>query len=144
MITCDQYFGGKPHTAAHTAAAVDLLERRNRLREEYYAASGAAPDIDPDTDTEISGKKNGSGDGGFRVPQTTTGAGDSSHKEARGLDDSDQQDAFDAWLDQFEDGHGGNSKLEEYGLYREAPKATHTWCHLTTRAPGSGKRTFQP
>jgi len=153
MITLDQYFGArKAHieaTPEKYAAADELLGRRNRLREEYYAATACEPDIDPDTGTEISGKKNGSGDGGFRVSTTTTGAGDSSHKEGKGVDDSDQDDEFDLWLNQFEvpmpNGQpGGNTKLEEYGLYREHPDTTLTWCHLTTRAPGSGKRTFWP
>jgi len=149
MITREHYFGAKEHTPEHEAAFDDLIDRRQQLREEYYAATGAEPDIDPDTGTEISGKKGGSGDGGFRLSTATTGTTDSSHKEARGLDDSDQQNKFDAWLDQFEvpmlDGRpGGNTKLEEYGLYREHPSKTITWCHLTTRAPGSKKRTFMP
>jgi hypothetical protein len=144
MISLDQYFGHKKHTEDHEVAAADLLTRREALRQEYYAATGAEPDIDPDTGTEISGAKNGTGDGGFRLSTATTGAPDSSHKQACGIDDSDQQNKFDAWLDQFEDGHGGNSKLEEHGLYREHPSKTNTWVHLTTRAPHSGKRTFMP
>ena len=56
----------------------------------------------------------------------------------------DPGDRLDTWLNDFEDGQGGNSKLEEYGLYREAPSATPNWVHLTTRPPHSGKRTFQP
>lgn len=144
MISPEQYFAHKPYTAQHEAAAIDLLDRRQRLRNEYYEATGRGPDIDPDTGTEISGSKNGNGDGGFRLQTATTGKPGSSHKEARGLDDSDQDNAFDKWLDQFEDGRGGNSKLQEYGLYREHPSTTPTWCHLTTRAPGSGKRTFYP
>jgi len=149
VITQEKYFGSKPHLETHEAAAADLLDRRNRLREEYYADTGRTPDIDADTGTEISGKKNGSGDGGFRVPTSATGASDSSHKEAKGVDDSDQDDSFDAWLDEFEvpmpNGQpGGNTKLAEYGLYREHPSTTKTWSHLTTRAPGSGKRTFWP
>jgi len=47
----------------------------------------------------------------------------------------------------------GNGKLDEtitdalleaHGLYREHPEATPGWCHLTTRAPKSGRRTFYP
>ena len=149
MINEGEYFGGKSRTEGQEFAAGILLDRRNLLRQEYYEATGKPPDIDPDTGTEISGKKNGSGDGGFRYSASKTGAIDSSHKEARGVDDSDQDDAFDTWLDQFEvpmpDGQpGGNTKLEEYGLYREHPSTTPTWCHLTTRAPSSGKRTFMP
>lgn len=144
MITNEQYFGSKPHTQAHEAAAADLLERRNALREDYHTATNTEPDIDPDTGTEISGKRGGSGDGGFRLRTATTGRILSSHKEATGVDDYDRGNEFDTWLDQFEDGHGGNSKLEQYGLYREHPSTTMTWCHLTTRPPGSGRRTFYP
>jgi len=156
MITREQYFGAKPHTPEHEAAADDVLVRREALRQEYYASTGCGPDVDPDTGTEISGKKNGSGDGGFRLKGSATSIDPvtgrerlTSHAEAKAVDDSDQGDAFDKWLDQFEvpmpNGKpGGNSKLEEYGLYREHPSATPTWCHLTTRPPGSGKRTFMP
>jgi len=148
-ISLAQYFGAKPHTAEHESAANDLLDRRNRLVEEYYAETGRTPDIDPDTGTEISGSKNGSGDGGFRLQTATTGKRKSSHKDAKGVDDYDKDDAFDRWLDRFEvpmpgGMPGGNTKLEEYGLYREHPVSTPSWCHLTTCAPGSGKRTFYP
>jgi hypothetical protein len=149
MITKEQYFGAKVHTPEHEAAFDSVNDRRQRLRDEYYLSTGREPDIDPDTGTEISGKKGGSGDGGFREQTTATGATDSPHKGARAIDDSDQKDEFDAWLDQFEvpmpNGQpGGNTKLEEYGLYREHPSKTPTWVHLTDRAPGSGKRTFMP
>jgi len=149
VITREQYFGAKPHTTEHEAAADDLLARRNRLCDEYYSVTARTPDIDPDTGTEISGSRGGAGDGGFRLPTATTGRTLSSHKEARGVDDYDEDDGFDKWLDQFEvpmpDGEpGGNTKLEEYGLYRESPSTTPTWCHLTTRAPPSGRRTFYP
>lgn len=144
MITNAQYFGTKPHTQAQEAVAADLLERSNTLWDEYATAVGRGPDIDPDTGTEISGSKNGSGDGGFRLPTATTGRTLSSHKEARGLDKSDQDNGFDIWLSQFDDEKGGNTKLEQYGLYREHPATTPTWCHLTTRPPASGHRTFMP
>lgn len=144
MITAFQYFGTKPHSPEQDAAARDLLDRRNRLRAEWMQDTGKACPIDPDTGTEISGSKGGSGDGGFRLSTATTGRPQSSHKEARGVDDFDPGDEFDTWLDQFEDGHGGNSKLEEYDLYRERPEDTPGWCHLTTRRPGSGRRTFIP
>ena len=34
--------------------------------------------------------------------------------------------------------------LEFHGLYREHPDDTVNWCHLTDRAPKSGRRTFKP
>lgn len=144
MITKEQYFGTKPHTQAHEAAAVDLLERRNALREDYYTATGRRLIVDPDTGTEISGSRGGNGDGGFRLQTATTGKPLSSHKEAKGVDDYDEGNEFDKWLDEFEDGDGGNIKLEQYGLYREHPSTTMSWCHLTTRPPASGRRTFYP
>lgn len=153
MITIDQYFKNpttkemKPHTGEHESHAIELLERREALRAEYYAETGRqGPDIDPDTGTEISGKKNGSGDGGFRLAGSPTSEGRlSSHEEARGVDDSDQDNAFDDWLTTYDRNDGrDNEKLEKHGLYREHPDATPTWCHLTTRAPKSGKRTFRP
>jgi hypothetical protein len=34
--------------------------------------------------------------------------------------------------------------LTKFDLYREAPESTLGWCHLGTRMPGSGHRTFKP
>ncbi|HEY6965854.1 MAG TPA: hypothetical protein VI229_00170 [Burkholderiales bacterium] len=150
MISAIEYFGYKPHTPQQASCALDLLDRVNGLRAEAFAAGVPCP-IDPDTGTEISGSKGGAGDGGFRLETATTGRGNSSHKilpaakpAGAGVDCFDPTNALDGWLDQFEDGAGGNSKLEEYGLYREHPDSTPGWCHLTNRAPGSGHRTFQP
>lgn len=145
-ISLEQYFAGKPHTEDHETLAIDLLDRVDRLCAEASADPECAFDNPtcPNTGSQVSGSKGGSGDGGFRLDTATTGAGKSSHKEARGVDVYDHRNDLDGWLDRFEDGHGGNSKLEEYGLYREAPGSTAHWCHLTTRAPHSGHRTFQP
>lgn len=149
MITAAQYFAGKPHTPAHEEAADDLLTRVNALIDEAVLLGRFTRRNCPNTGTEISGShvpvgEHASGDGGFRLQNATTGKGLSSHKEAKGVDDYDAKNELDTWLDEFEDGAGGNSKLEEYGLYREAPDSTEHWCHLTTRAPHSGHRTFQP
>ncbi len=144
MITALQYFGGKPHTDVHRAAADDLLPRVNALRDEAEEA-GIQRHIDPDTGSEISGSKGGAGDGGFRLPTATTGRPSSSHKEAKGVDDYDPDNTFDNWISQFDEDNGvRNSMLEKHGLYREAPGATPGWCHLTTREPGSKRRTFFP
>ena len=144
MITQEQYFQAKPHTEAHAASADDLLKRRNALRGEWCEETSKECPVCPNTGTEISGSKRGQGDGGFRLMTAGTGRPNSSHKEARGVDDYDPQNEFDTWLDGFEDGIGGNTKLETYGLYREHPDDTKGWCHLTTRRPGSGHRTFKP
>ena len=150
MIINLQYFGAKPHTQAQESVAGDLLERVNAMIAEYCLATGlAAGPTCPNTGTEVSGSKGGTGDGGFRLPTSTTGSMFSSHKEARAVDVYDPANQFDAWIDTFEDDDNGtprrrNSKLEQYGLYREDPTTTLRWVHLSTRPPGSGNRTFMP
>ena len=132
MITTDDYFGAKPHSPEQLAAAEALLLKVNTLLTEL------AWDwlIDSDTGTCISGSKGGQGDGGFRLETATTGRPASSHKEARGVDVFDPKGEIDELItDQI---------LEHHGLYREDPGYTPGWCHLTDRAPGSGKRTFIP
>ena len=135
MITTDQYFAGKPHSPEQDALAQHMLESVNELLDEAEAA-GIPRQICPNTGSEISGSKGGSGDGGFRLPGATTGAATSSHKEARAVDVYDPKGHLDDWLT--------DEILEKYELYREAPNATVGWCHLSTRAPRSGKRTFNP
>jgi len=88
MITVFQYFA-KPHTEAQKDSAIDLLSRVEALEQEFYAETGEPPDIDPDTGTEVSGTHGGDGDGGFRTPRSTTGATNSSHREAAGVDKSE-------------------------------------------------------
>lgn len=151
-ITLEEYFTNpttgemKPHTLQDEEVAADLLARVDALAEEFAEETGEnGHDIDPDTGTEISGTHGGAGDGGFRLPSSTTGADHSSHRQAKGVDKSDQHEKLDAWLSQYDRDDGRhNEKLEKHGLYREHPSKTRTWCHLTTRAPASGKRTFMP
>jgi hypothetical protein len=88
--------------------------------------------LNPKTESLVSGDTLG----GFRPQNATQGAPHSSHKEARAVDVYDPGGKLDAWLN--------DAKLEHYGLYREHPDATQGWCHLTDRAPGSGRRTFMP
>lgn len=135
MITAEQYFAGKPHSVEDDAAAQHMLEAVNSLLDEAEA-TGVPRRICPNTGTEISGSKNGAGDGGFRLPTSTTGSAQSSHKEAKAVDVYDPGEALDHWIQ--------DDVLESYGLYREHPDATPGWCHLTTRPPGSGRRTFRP
>lgn len=161
MITLTQYFAGKPHTKVQEAAAEELLIRVNALVEEYEGVVGAKRPRCPNTGSEISGSKNGSGDGGFRLDTATTGRDRSAHKvlysqaengqwfrdelnPKAAVDCYDPGDPLDKWLDTFEDGNGGNTKLAQYELYREAPSATPGWCHLTDRPPHSGHRTYIP
>lgn len=144
MITKEQYFGAKPHSPEQEAAAEDLIERVNALIDEAEAAGAFSRNTDPDTGSEISGSKGGAGDGGFRLPTSTTGSKKSSHKEATGVDVYDSTDRLDEWLDTFDDDDGENEMLEKHGLYRESPNWTVGWTHLSTRPPGSGRRTFTP
>lgn len=136
MISTEQYFQAKPHTVEDDAKAQALLEAVNDLLDEAAAAGAYMNNPCPNTGTEISGSKGGQGDGGFRLQTATTGSDHSSHKEARGVDVYDYGDKLDAWLT--------DEILERHGLYREHPDSTPAWCHLTTRAPGSGHRTFYP
>ena len=132
MITIDQYFQAKPHTDEQEDAAVELLERVENL---CTTVAWDFP-IDPDTGTAISGSKGGSGDGGFRLTTATTGSARSSHKEAKAVDLYDPKNELDDLIT--------DALLSAYNLYREHPDDTPGWCHLTTRAPGSGRRTFKP
>ena len=132
MILISHYFGAKPHTPEHEAAATDLLERVGNI---CTTLAWDYP-IDPDTGTSISGSKGGSGDGGFRLTTATTGSAKSSHKEAKAVDIYDPANLLDELIT--------DALLTAYGLYREHPDSTPGWCHLTTRAPGSGRRTFKP
>lgn len=144
MITLLQYFGDKQHSPEQEAAAFDLVCRVNALREEAESVGIRCNQIDLDTGTEISGSRGGSGDGGFRLPGAVTGRPKSSHKEAKAVDVFDPDNALDEWLDEYDYDDGQNAMLEKHGLYRESPKATIGWCHLQTRRPASGRRTYEP
>ena len=132
MITISQYFQAKPHTSDHVVAAYDLLKRVDSLLQTL----NYTPPTCPNTGTQISGSKGGSGDGGFRLNTATTGAALSSHKTGQGIDIYDPVNHLDDILT--------DTLLAQAGLYREAPSATQGWTHLTTRSPKSGHRTFLP
>jgi len=134
-ITLRDYFGGKPHTPEQEANAVELLKLVNALLTDYVA-NGGIMTIDPDTGTYISGAKGGDGDGGFRLPVSTTGKSGSKHRTAQAVDVSDQDNKLDAWITR--------DILVEHGLWREAEQWTNTWTHLQTVPPKSGNRSFNP
>ncbi len=136
MISSHEYFGAKTHSDVQDALASDLLRRVNDLIAEAVDDGAFTETIDPDTGTQISGSKGGAGDGGFRLSSATTGSPNSSHKEAKAVDVYDPTGKLDSWIT--------DDILEKHGLYREAPESTFGWCHLTTRPPHSGKRTFHP
>ncbi len=132
MITAEQYFQAKPHTAEQEELAAELLDRVARLCD---AVAWDWP-ICPNTGTSVSGSKGGQGDGGFRLPGATTGAAMSSHKEARAVDVYDPKNELDDLIT--------DPLLMAHGLFREHPDSTPGWCHLTSRPPKSGLRTFMP
>jgi hypothetical protein len=135
VITAVEYFA-KPASDAQQEAAEDLLARVAALLILAQAVGAYDNWISPHTGTRISGSKDGDGDGGFRTPGSRTGAATSAHRDARAVDVYDPLNRLDDWIT--------DATLERVGLYREAPSATPGWCHLQTRAPGSGKRTFYP
>lgn len=135
MITLEEYFR-KPRSEAQERAAELLLARVHALLQEADAAGAYEAWVNPWTRSCISGSKDGDGDGGFRTPGSKTGAPNSSHKQAQAVDVYDPHDILDDWIT--------DDALVRHGLYREHPDATKGWCHLTTRAPGSGFRTFRP
>ena len=137
MITLQDYFGDKAHPTEYNLNALTLLYRVNNLHAAYITDTGNLMLINPVTGNQISGSK--SGDGGFRLPASTTGASKSAHKTGQAVDIYDHGDQrLDNWLDANPDA------LIKYDLYREEPSATINWCHLGTRKPLSGKRTFKP
>lgn len=134
-ITLHDYFGDKPHTPEQADNATELLKRVNALLAEYVV-SGGVMTIDQDTGTYISGAKGGSGDGGFRLPDSTTGAPNSRHRKAQAVDVSDQHEGMDVWL--------SDKMLTKHGLYRESSLVTITWVHFQSIGPLSGRRTYIP
>lgn len=143
MISTEDYFR-KPHNVTQRLDAEVLLRTVRAMVNEAVEDGAFAWKADPDTACCISGSQGGDGDGGFRTPGSRTGGPGSAHRAAMAVDVFDPEDRLDRWLDRFEGENGQNSKLAEHGLYREAPGATPGWCHLQTRAPGSGRRTFNP
>ena len=135
MITLQEYFSDKPHPNEYNLNALTLLYRVNNLIAAYTTDTKEILANNPKTGTQISGNKGG--DGGFRLPASTTGSSKSAHKLGMAVDLYDHGD-LDKWIDENPD------VLIKYDLYREASVSTPGWCHLSTRKPMSGKRTFVP
>lgn len=135
MISIDEYFAGYPRHPeigiGMKANAYEMLKKVNALLD-WAESEGWIPQINPATGTQVSGKT----DGGWRPQSCPTGAPNSAHKQARAVDIFDPDNSLDSLIT--------DDVLEDFGLYREAPEATHGWCHLTDRAPASGRRTFNP
>ncbi len=66
------------------------------------------------------------------------GAPSSTHLTCEAVDIKDSDRAFAHWC------MANLKELEKAGLYMEDPRWTVSWIHLTTKAPGSGKRVFIP
>jgi len=137
MITLDQYFGCWLKCRDVTEQVIDnaekLLDAVSKLMALADYDNVPLP-INPDTDSQVSGREYG----GFRPRECIglIGSRKSAHLQGLAVDIYDPTNALDEWIT--------DGVLETCGLYREHPSATHGWCHLTTRAPGSGKRTFYP
>ena len=136
MITLQDYFNDKPHPTEYNLNALTLLYRVNDLIAAFVTDTRTILQNNPATGNQISGNKNG--DGGFRLQTSTTGSSKSAHKQAKAVDIYDLGEYLDKWLDENPDA------LIKYDLYREASASTPGWCHLGTRKPLSGKRTFKP
>lgn len=135
MISIQNYVGvhvsSPDWTPERQANALKFLPTVNAFIARAIA-SGIGFQINPTTNTQIAGITFG----GFRPQNCTQGSPHSSHKEGLGIDIYDPDEDIDNYItDQI---------LEEQGLYREHPSKTKSWCHLTTRAPSSGVRTFYP
>ena len=135
MITSQQYFGPwlfhPDATPERMAAAQRLLGRVEKLTNRLEL-SGVVFKDNPSTKSWVSGKTYG----GFRPQDCPQGSPDSSHKQGRGVDIYDPDNTIDAAIT--------DDLLIQFDLYREHPDSTPGWCHLTDRAPKSGRRSFLP
>ena len=135
MISLDDYLGKwmfhEDATPERKDNAAILLYRVNPLLD-AAVADGVVLLDNPITKSQVSGATYG----GFRPQSCPQGAPNSSHKEGMGVDIFDPYGDLDNWIT--------DEILERFALYREAPSATDSWCHLTTRPPRSKRRTFFP
>ncbi len=126
------YANSKDLTKQRKANALILLDRVNALMDSVQ--KNVAFKINPRTETQISGNT----EGGFREQGTDTGRKFSAHKEGQAVDIYDPDNLIDKYID------ANSDLLVKFDLYREHPSATAGWCHLSTRSPKSGRRTFYP
>ena len=131
-ISLRDYFGPhQPELTQHLYNAKPLLGAVAALLS-AAESKGVVLVVNPATGSLVSGQAYG----GYRPQSCPIGAPNSAHKVGMAVDVYDPENALDNWLT--------DARLERFGLYREHPDHTDKWCHLTTRAPGSGKRTFIP
>ena len=143
MFTLKDYVGvhwnSNDWTGERQHNAMILINLCGKLQQRMEADGVHFP-LNPKTGTTISGEIYG----GFRPQSCPIGARDSAHKEGQAVDRFDPHDYIDTYISEFDTADGGNTLLEEFGLYREHPDSTPNWSHWTTRAPHSGHRTFIP
>lgn len=135
MITIKQYFSADLQgeaTQQHRENAEELLGRVNTLLQDAAERGNVVVPVNPNTDSQISG----AGHGGWRKLHSPVGAPGSAHKDGRAVDVYDPDGDLDEWIT--------DQVLSMHGLYREHPSSTRGWCHLTTRQPKSGRRSFYP
>ena len=137
MITFNEYFGPwldhPDATDERKANAVRLLSCCDSL-ERLAMADGVAFPVNAATDSGVSGSEYG----GFRPQSCPIGAPHSAHKEALAVDRYDPLGEIDTWC------LNNLDKLEQCGIYLEAPVSTKGWSHWTVRAPASGHQVFFP
>ena len=137
MISLNDYVGPHSHSvdwnAERRGNAEALLPPVNALLAEALA-DGITLHVNPATGSYVSGQTYG----GFRPQDCTQGAPGSSHKQGQAVDVYDPLHKLAPWC------LANLDRLEAHGRYMEHPDATGTWCHLTTRAPHSGRRAFYP
>lgn len=124
------YMGHRGITPEHIENAKDLLVRVDALLTELVEAGTVDLEVNQATGSLVSGWKNG----GWRPQECPEGAPNSSHKNGQGVDVYDPDGDIDSAIN--------DELLAKHGLYREHPAQTRRWCHLTTRPPRSGRRTF--
>ena len=137
MISYQDYFGKwlgcEDATEERKTNAVRLLTAVRQLSL-LAESDGVHFSINPRTRSRVSGDTFG----GFRPQHCPIGAKNSAHKEALAVDIYDPNGSIDEWCIDNQD------KLEQCGIYIENPNKTIGWSHWTVRAPGSGKRVFNP
>ncbi len=136
-ITSSQYFYGHLDPPQEVQDACEgLLDKVNSL-----LADPSCPDPDP-------GVRSGWRPADYNAT-VKNAAPNSNHITGHAVDLNDNDAALDNWLDEYEakdptTGKSRNEMLEKYGLYREHPLATKSWCHLQDVSPKSGNRTYYP
>jgi hypothetical protein len=137
IVSAEDYFGQwitHPDVTAEVMAAVrDFLPLVNDLLQ-ICIDGGVVLEINPRTKTYVAGETYG----GFRPSTCPQGAPASSHKVGRGVDIYDPHNELDGFLMLHQ------KLLKDRGLFIENPDVTIHWCHLTNRAPNSGKTVFNP